>query len=108
MSTNRRETVTLTNLRGISERVTLPAPHWEGKRSRGAGVWTRALYVGPRTGRMFLRADSIWDRGDGITEGTVYRELDPAGYLEIARTLGIEPIGPAGVHHGGVSARRGR
>ena len=99
MSTNRRETVTITNLSGDSERVTLPRPHYEnppGRRSEDTtGVWYTGLYVGPRTGRMFLRSYSIWDSGDGSVCGTTYEELDADRYLSLCRTLDEEPVGPA-------------
>ena len=99
MSTNRRETVTLSNLRGDSERVTLPRPHYDNPKScrseDATGTWYEALYVGPRTGRMFLRAYSIWDDGHGRCVGTTYCELARDEYLDYCNRIGVEPIGPA-------------
>jgi len=101
MSTNRRETVTIQNLRRDSERVTLPRPHYENPKARrsedSTGVWYTALYVGPRTGRMFLRCESIWDRGDGGCVGTTYRELARDEYLDYCNRIGVEPIGAAAI-----------
>ncbi len=99
MSTNRRETVTIENIRGECDRVTLPLPHYDnpksGRSEDTTGVWYTALYVGPRTGRMFLRSESIWDDGHGRCVGTRYRELRRDEYLDYCRRIGVEPIGPA-------------
>jgi hypothetical protein len=99
MSTNRRETVTITSLTGDSERVTLPRPHYEnpkGHRSEDTtGTWWEALYVGPRTGRMFVRMYSIWDDGNGRCVGTTYSELSMADYLWFCERIGCSPVGQA-------------
>lgn len=88
------ERVTITNLDGESERVTLPQPFWAASVSGPAhstGVWITALYLGPRTGRMFRRSHSIWDRGDGATVGTTYRELSMPEFLACCERVGVEP-----------------
>lgn len=99
MSTNRRETVTLTNAHGDTERVTLPRPHYENPKARrsedATGIWWTALYVGPRTGRMFLRSESIWDDGHGRCGGTQYQELARDEYLNYCARIGVDPVGPA-------------
>lgn len=87
------ERVTITNLDGEAERVTLPAPFWSGSASGPAhstGVWITALYLGPRTGRMFRRSHSIWDRGDGATVGTTYRELTLPEMLACCDRIGAD------------------
>ena len=90
------ERVTLQTLNGNTERVTLPQPHYEcphnGRGQDQTGVWIEALYVGPRTGRRFVRHYSIWDRGDGSTVGTTYRELDTSEYLWLCERVGCEPV----------------
>lgn len=88
------ERVTLQNLSGGLERVTLPQPHYEDDatgQQTYTGVWVTGLYSGPRTGRKFVRTYSIWDRGDGQTTGTTYRELDEAEYLDYCHRVGCEP-----------------
>ena len=88
------ERVTITNLDGESERVTLPAPFWSHPVSGPAhstGVWITALYLGPRTGRMFRRSHSAWDRGDGAQIGTTYRELTLPEFLTCCDRVGVEP-----------------
>lgn len=92
------ERVTITNLAGENERVTLPQPHFSdaatnssGYNNAGTGVWITALYAGPRTGRKFIRTNSIWDRGDGCNVGTTYRELDESEYLGACKRVGCEP-----------------
>lgn len=88
------ERVTIINLNGESERVTLPAPFWEGSvtgPAHSTGVWITALYLGPRTGRMFRRSHSIWDRGDGATVGTTYRELTEPELLTCCERVGTSP-----------------
>lgn len=89
------ERVTITNLNGEHERVTLPAPHYEsracGQSNGGTGVWITALYAGPRTGRKFVRSHSMWDRGDGCTVGTTYREIDESQYLAYCERVGCDP-----------------
>ena len=83
---------------GQSERVTLPQPHWtdvaRGPETLGTGVWATGLYVGPRTGRRFLRTESIWMRShnDSRVVGTTYRELTVSEYLDVCRALGVEPV----------------
>lgn len=92
------ERVTITNLAGDCERVTLPQPHFSesarnssGYNNTGTGTWITALYAGPRTGRKFIRTHSIWDRGDGATVGTTYRELAEPAYLAACERVGCEP-----------------
>ncbi len=88
------ERVTIINLDGEAERVTLPAPFWHGSATGPAhstGVWITGLYLGPRTGRMFRRSRSIWDRGDGATVGTTYRELTGSEFLTCCELVGVDP-----------------
>ena len=89
------ERVTIETLRGRQERVTLPAPMWEGSIKRGAGITLEAIYRGPRTGRMFARHYSIWERTDGTgrLEGTTYSEIDADEYLHLCRVADVEPLG---------------
>lgn len=88
------ERVTLENLRGRQERVTLPSPMWEGRVKRGAGITLEAIYYGPRTGRMFARHYSGWQsHTTGLTEGTTYSEIDTGDYLHLCRLADVEPIG---------------
>lgn len=89
------ERVTIKNLRGDHERVTLPPPHFEkrGGREDLTGTWIEALYAGARTGRHFVQIYSIWDDGTGRIVGTVYRELDVEEYLDYCRSVGCEPVG---------------
>jgi hypothetical protein len=90
------ERVTVTNLRGDSERVTLPHPHYESPaagQETWTGVWITGLYAGPRTGRKFVRTESIWQRShnDSRCVGTTYRELDQAEYLDLCERVDCEP-----------------
>lgn len=86
---------TITNLRGDNERISLPLPIYEaeprGREHLGAGVWITGIYKGPRTGRMFLRTYSIWDRGDGAHVGTRVRELDQSDFLDYCQRVDINP-----------------
>jgi len=93
------ERVTITNLAGDSERVALPQPHFvepstnsSGYNNTSTGVWITALYSGPKTGRRFIRTHSIWDRGNGMTVGTTYRELDESAYLAACERVRCEPV----------------
>lgn len=90
------ERVTITNLHGEAERVTLPHPHYHrvssGRREDETGVWIEAIYSGPRTGRKFVRTYSIWDAGNGRTVGTTYREMDESEYLRLCERVGTEPV----------------
>lgn len=83
------ERVTIDNLRGLAERVTLPAPLWEGRRNTSTGVYLTAIYRGPRTGRMFARYLSQWDG----SVGTTYAEISADEYLHVCRLVDVEPAG---------------
>ena len=71
MSTNRRETVTIVDLQGRLDRVTLPAPEWEDPESG------KALYAA-QTGRRFDRG--VWISTGTGNSPTWYRELTRAQY----------------------------
>lgn len=92
---NRTERVIITNLKDEREYVTLPRPHWTGQRETSTGITTEALYVGPRTGRRFVRTHSIWQQrgwnARGVV-GTTYREIDLDTYLAFCEKVGCDPI----------------
>lgn len=85
----------IVTLRGHRERVTLPTPLWEGRIQTGTGITLEAIYRGARTGRMFVRSYSIWQRSDGTgrLEGTTYAEIDRDEYLNLCDLAGVEPLG---------------
>jgi hypothetical protein len=96
MSTSR--TVTINNLRGECERVSLPIPFWGEHdaqphgREDSTGVWLLALYYGPKTHRAFIQSYSIWQRGNsGQCEGTQYRELTISELLHYCERVGCQP-----------------
>lgn len=109
MSTNRRETVTIRNLQGQADRVTLPKPHWEGSIDPGAtghgfsAPRLEALYMGHNSGRMFARFTEIDPEpfkrreGEGIGEiaDFLYRELTLEEYLGLCLEAGVDPLEPA-------------
>lgn len=86
---------TVSNLRGDNESVSLPHPiydtehHGEANRLRN-GVWITALYRGPRTGRMFARLHSIWDRGDGCQVGPYTVEVDRETFVCYCEIVGVD------------------
>lgn len=82
----------VTNLRGESEYVALPAPHWTGDRKAGTGIRIRALYVGPRTGRRFGEYYSVWTTGTGGIVGTTWTELDSPAYLAACLQADTAPV----------------
>ena len=87
-------TATITNLRGDSERVSLPLPHYSvpaDGQPEFTGVWITALYSGPRTGRRFVKTYSCWIARDGRCAGTTIRELDESDYLDYCERVGCEP-----------------
>ena len=86
---------TIENLKGRYERVTLPQPIWDGAVETSAGITLEAIYRGPRTGRMFARYYSIWQRNDGTggCVGTTYPELTADEYLQVCRLADVEPVG---------------
>ena len=93
-----RKSVTITNLQGEAERVTLPRPQMECEVSGPedwTGIWLTGLYVGPRSGRIVRRVYSIWQASDGGVTGKVYDEIDHETYLRMCKIAGVEPIGPA-------------
>ena len=89
--------VTVIALDGEKARVTLPKPHYvsdpRGPEDAGTGRWVTGLYVGPRTGRFFLRTYSIWMRShnDSRVIGTVYQEIGLSEYLTWCDVVGVEP-----------------
>ena len=88
------ERVTINNLNHEREHVTLPRPHWTGRRECDTGLTLEALYSGPRTGRRFARTYSIWQkRGWNATGvvGTTYQELDEQAYLRLCQIAGVDP-----------------
>lgn len=90
------ERVTISNMRGHNERVTLPTPIWEGRVETSTGITLEAIYRGQRTGRMFARYYSCWQKRGGNAvgvEGTTYSELDLDEYLQVCRLADIEPVG---------------
>ena len=96
MATKRQ--VTITNLQGESERVTLPPAQMECEVSGSedwTGTWLTGLYVGPRSGRIVRRVYSIWQGRDGGVTGEVYDEIERSTYLSMCNVAGVEPIGPA-------------
>jgi len=78
-------------LDGERVRVTLPEPHWEGRREISTGVIAKALYSGKRTGRHFMQTYSIWDNGRGGNTGEQFRELEESDYLKICEKVDAEP-----------------
>lgn len=78
-------------LMGDRVRVTLPEPHWEGRREISTGIIAKALYSGKRTGRHFIQTYSIWDNGRGGNTGEQFRELEEADYLKICEKVDAEP-----------------
>lgn len=87
------ERVNVVNLDGETECVSLPAPFWEAPvrgQQHFTGVWITGLYYGPRTRRMFRRAHSIWDRGDGCATGITYRELALSDFLALCDRVGAD------------------
>jgi len=86
--------VTIQNLRGENERITLPPALYErdmcGRSESTTGVWYTGLYCGPRTGRMILRAYSIWEnpRTHGVT-GEYYEEVDLSTFLALCDQLNV-------------------
>jgi hypothetical protein len=98
MATNMRKSVTITNLSGNAERITLPHPQFEAEVSGSedwTGTWLTGLYVGPRSGRIVRRTYSIWQARDGGVTGETYDEIDKDTYLRMCQVVGIEPKGPA-------------
>lgn len=89
------ERVTIETPRGHRERVTLPAPLWEGRVETSTGVTLEAIYRGQRTGRMYARYYSIWQRSDGTGRhvGTTYAELDTDEYLQVCHLADVDPVG---------------
>jgi len=79
-------------LMGERVRVTLPEPHWEGRREISTGIIAKALYSGRRTGRHFLQSYSIWDNGRGGNTGEQFRELEESDYLKICEKVDAEPV----------------
>jgi hypothetical protein len=77
---------TITNLNGETERVSLPRPIWEGARNHGTGISLCAVFVGPRTGRVIVETNSIWeDRGNpGCCVGYRYHEADDEECAQLA------------------------
>lgn len=87
-------TVTTLNLHGENQRISLPRAHWTGKHELSAGVWIKALFSGPKTGRRFAEYLSIWEiRNTGTTRGQYFEELDESEYLLRCEQVGTEPIG---------------
>ena len=65
-----------------SSRITLPAPIWVGREEVGAGNFCTAIYVGPRSKRVVIESDSIWEnpRTHGCY-GTSYRIVEDPDVL---------------------------
>ena len=83
-------TITASTVLGDSRiRVSLPAPHWEGRVEIETGYWLDALYTGPRSGRHFAKIHSQWVG----SYGTGYRELDGEEYLRYCELAGCTPVG---------------
>ena len=80
--------VTINNLQCQKERISLPAPAWEGREEWGTGVTLEAIYRGPRTGRMVIKLLSRWQG-----EGESYDEVCAEDYLGACQLAGIEPAG---------------
>ena len=56
------KTVTVKNDYDQTEtRITLPEPVWEGREEVSAGNFRTAIYVGPRSNRVVIESDSIWE-----------------------------------------------
>ncbi len=93
-----RKSVTITNLSGENERVTLPMPMFEAEvhgHEDWTGTWLTGLYIGPRSGRIIRRTYSIWQARDGGVTGEKYDEIDRSTYLAMCQVAGVEPLGPA-------------
>lgn len=85
---------TIENLRGETEYVSLPAPiYTNGGRFRediGTGEMLTAIWYGPRTRRMFIETDSIWeDRKTHGCVGTTIREIELEQFLRICNKFGV-------------------
>ena len=88
--------LTIKNLRGQRERLSLPRPHWAADGPpHYTGIRILALYRGPRTGRMFARTYSFWQDRRGQIEGERVFELDLDTYLTYCEIVGCEPVGVA-------------
>jgi hypothetical protein len=87
--------LTITNLRGENEYLSMSKPEYEsskcGQADYGTGVWLIGIFRGPKTGRMFISTDSIWDNGNGCCVGQRTREVDESEYLRACRVAGIDP-----------------
>jgi hypothetical protein len=85
MNGETRMTVTMTDINGHSMRVHLPAEVWRGNVEIGTGVWLRAVYVGPQSGRVIVETYSQWVTRNGCCEGTRYHEADADERATLAR-----------------------
>lgn len=97
MKSTKSNSITVINLSGEHERVTLPQPEYSASKSGqadfGTGVWLTGIWRGPRTRRMFVRTHSIWasSKNDGTNVGSRTIEVDESGYLRACEVAGIEP-----------------
>ena len=83
---------TIINLYQERERVSLPAPQWEGETNWGTGTKLTAIFYGSRTGRMFMETYSIWEnhRTHGVVGETTV-EITESEYLTACNRADIEP-----------------
>lgn len=85
--------VTISNLSGEKERVSLPKPFFETKaqgQSDFTGVWITGLYYGKKTGRMFAETQSNWLDNKGYCIGTTYSELDRSDFLHYCQKVNVK------------------
>ena len=83
---------TITNLHEEKERVTLPAPIWEGDVTWGTGVTLQGLYKGARSHRRIIETYSIWENREthGVI-GTVYFEANDQEWIMACDRANITP-----------------
>ena len=81
--------VTVETLSGDNQSISLPSPVWVGNEMIRTGVALKAIYRGPRTGRMFIYTSSIWQKqnGRGI-EGEKYTEINESQFLGFCALVG--------------------
>lgn len=82
---------TITNLRGMKERVSLPEEAWGGARNVDTGITLEFLYRGLKSGRMFATFNSIWASRNGECVGEYTNELNLTEWLEYCEVVGMEP-----------------
>jgi len=81
-------TATVTMLDGTVRRLSLPKPAWTGRREISTGIFRTAIYIGPRTRRVVMQTDNIWEnRHTHACEGIGYHELPAEAIAVLAGKL---------------------